>query len=175
MLAVWVWAAPPGLASTAASDRWGPCVPHRAIVTGVRLFPKPLMASVLSCPPSSGPQGWSLRLRVTCRSERGFLAMPAAPERGVVLQASGVGRKRVHSAAGRDDVGQALSRREREAASGLALPTPHPPALWAVAAPDPWPFSQTRRSERGRGSDLSCAGGSWWQSPPDPSPEAHGS
>lgn len=178
MLAVWAQAASPGSASTAASDRWGPClVPHRAIVAGVRLFPELLVASVLSCPPSSGPQGWSLRLRVTCRSERGFLAMPAAPERRVVLQASGVGRKSVRSAAGRGDVGQALSRREREAASGLALPTPHlpPPAPWAVASPDPWPFSQTRRSERGRGSDLCCAGGSWWQSPPDPSPEAHGS
>lgn len=138
MLAVWVRAAPPGLASTAASDRWGPClVPHRAIVTGVRLFPKPLVASVLSCPPSSGPQGWFLRLRVTCRSERGFLAMPAAPERGVVLQASGVGRKRVDSAAGRGDVGQALSRREQEAASGLALPTPHPPSPMGSGSPRP--------------------------------------
>lgn len=110
-------------------------MPHRAIVTGMRLFPKLLVALVLSCPPSSGPQ------RVTCRSERGFLAMPAAPERGVVLQASGVGRKRVRSAAGRGDVGQALSRREREAASGLVLPTLHPLPPSPVGSGSPRPLA----------------------------------
>lgn len=47
---------------------------------------------------------------------------PAALECGIVLQALGMGWKRVRSAAGRGDVGQALSRREREAAFGLALP-----------------------------------------------------
>ena len=38
MLAVWAWAASPGSAPTAASDRQGPCpVPHWAFVEGLRL------------------------------------------------------------------------------------------------------------------------------------------